>query len=212
MLWTFSVHTAIYIKKGSVINVVCYERVCYERVCCEHGLLWKWSVFNRSVMNGSVVNVVCFEWSVMNGLLWTSLFWMGTVLDLPLHLLLCCCKWVVPLLLNHVSSVNCMTHISHIVYNMDFHCYWNVQDEIDPILNFYWNVQDEIDPILNFFIPYWTEHTILTDCNWLTANFTEFWLTDWHIRQLLECWSLAWCEKHPGFTLLRPRQRPGFNQ
>ena len=57
MLWTFSVHTAIYIKKGSVINVVCYERVCYE-----HGLLWKWSVFNRSVMN-----VVCFEWSVMNG-------------------------------------------------------------------------------------------------------------------------------------------------
>jgi len=47
-----------------------------------------------------------------------------------------------------------MTHISHIVYNMDFHCYWNVQDEIDPILNFYWNVQDEIDPILNFLIPY----------------------------------------------------------
>jgi len=37
---------------------------------------------------------------------------------------------------NHVSSVNCMTHISHILYNMDFHCYWNVQDEIDPILNF----------------------------------------------------------------------------
>jgi len=30
MLWTFSVHTAIYIKKGSVINVVCYERVCFE--------------------------------------------------------------------------------------------------------------------------------------------------------------------------------------
>ena len=74
MLWTFSVHTAIYIKKGSVINVVCYERVCYE-----HGLLWKWCVFNRSVMNGSVVNVVCFEWSVMNGLLWTGLFWMGTL-------------------------------------------------------------------------------------------------------------------------------------
>jgi len=24
------------------------------------------------------VNVVCFEWSVMNGLLWTGLFWMGT--------------------------------------------------------------------------------------------------------------------------------------
>ena len=74
MLWTFSVHTAIYIKKGSIINVVCYERVCYERVCYEHGLLWKWSVFNRSV-----VNVVCFEWSVMNGLLWTGLFWMGTL-------------------------------------------------------------------------------------------------------------------------------------
>jgi len=78
MLWTFSVHTAIYIKKGSVINAVCYERVCYEWGCYEHGLLWKWSVFNRSVMNGSVVNVVCFEWFVMNGLLWTGLFWMGT--------------------------------------------------------------------------------------------------------------------------------------
>jgi len=60
--------------------VVCYERVCYERVCYEHGLLWKWSVFNRSV-----VNVVCFEWSVMNGLLWTGLFWMGTLT----HTLVC---------------------------------------------------------------------------------------------------------------------------
>jgi len=29
-------------------------------------------------MNGSVMNVVCFEWSVMSGLLWTGLFWMGT--------------------------------------------------------------------------------------------------------------------------------------
>jgi len=29
-------------------------------------------------MNESVVNVVCFEWSVMNGLLWTGLFWLGT--------------------------------------------------------------------------------------------------------------------------------------
>ena len=71
MLWTFSVHTAIYIKKGSLINVICYERVCYERVCYEPGLLWKWSVFNRSVMSGSAVNVVCFEWSVMNSLFWT---------------------------------------------------------------------------------------------------------------------------------------------
>jgi len=71
MVWTFSVHTSIDIKKGSVINVVCYERVCYERVCYEHGPLLKWSVFNRSVdvMNGSVMNVVCFEWSVMRGLL-----------------------------------------------------------------------------------------------------------------------------------------------
>ena len=34
IVWTFSIHTAIHIKKGSVINVVCYERVCYE-----HGLL-----------------------------------------------------------------------------------------------------------------------------------------------------------------------------
>jgi len=30
MVWTFSVHTAIDIKKGSVMNVVCYERVFYE--------------------------------------------------------------------------------------------------------------------------------------------------------------------------------------
>ena len=59
MVWTFSVHIAIDIKKGSVINVVCYERVCYEQ-----GLLWKCSVLDRSVMN-----VVCFEWSVMSGLL-----------------------------------------------------------------------------------------------------------------------------------------------
>jgi len=46
MVWPFSVHTAIDIKKGSVINVVCYERVGYERVCYDHGLLGKWSVLN----------------------------------------------------------------------------------------------------------------------------------------------------------------------
>jgi len=66
MVWTFSVHTAVDIKKGSVINVVCYERVCveqvcYEWVCYECGLLW--------------------TWSVMSGLLWTGLFWMGTILN-----------------------------------------------------------------------------------------------------------------------------------
>ena len=71
---TFSIHTAIDIKKESVINVVCYERVCCERVCYEHGLSWKWSVLNKSVMNGFVMNVVCFEWSVMSGLLWTVCF------------------------------------------------------------------------------------------------------------------------------------------
>jgi len=37
-VWTFSVYIATDIKKGSVINVVCYERVCYERVCYEHDL------------------------------------------------------------------------------------------------------------------------------------------------------------------------------
>ena len=67
MVWAFSVHTTLDIKKESVINVVCYERVWYEQACYEHGLLWKWCVLNRSVMNGSVVNLVCFEWSVMNG-------------------------------------------------------------------------------------------------------------------------------------------------
>jgi len=46
MIWTLSVHNAIDIKKGSVINVVCYERVFYERVCYEHGLLLKWCVLN----------------------------------------------------------------------------------------------------------------------------------------------------------------------
>ena len=30
-------------------------------------------------MNGSVMNVVCFEWSVMNGLFWTGLFWTDTI-------------------------------------------------------------------------------------------------------------------------------------
>jgi len=83
MVWTFSVHTAIDIKKGSVINVVCYERGCYERVCYEHVLLWKWYV-----LNGSVVNVVCyervyFEWepfwsSVM--FLWVTSFKLFTVI------------------------------------------------------------------------------------------------------------------------------------
>jgi len=33
------------------MNVVCYEWVCYER-----GLFW----------------VVCYEWSVLNGLFWTD--------------------------------------------------------------------------------------------------------------------------------------------
>jgi len=55
MVWTFRVHTAIDIKKGSVINVVCYERVCYE-----HGLLLKWSVLNRSGMNGRVAILQVF--------------------------------------------------------------------------------------------------------------------------------------------------------
>jgi len=54
MIWTFSVHTAIDIKKGSVINVVCYERFCYERVCYEHGLLWT-----------GLFWMVCYEWPIM---------------------------------------------------------------------------------------------------------------------------------------------------
>jgi len=40
MVWTFSVHTAIDIKKGSVMNL---------------------AVTNGSVMNGSVMNTVCYE-------------------------------------------------------------------------------------------------------------------------------------------------------
>jgi len=40
MVWTFSVHTAINIEKGSVST---------------------WSFTNGSVMNGSVMNMVCYE-------------------------------------------------------------------------------------------------------------------------------------------------------
>jgi len=47
MVWTFSVHTAINIKKGPLST-------------------W-------SVTNGSVINMVCYE----SGLFWTGLVWMG---------------------------------------------------------------------------------------------------------------------------------------
>jgi len=80
------------------MNVVRYELVCYEcgllwrgllwRGLIWRGLLWTWSVMKRSVMKRSdmkrsgmkrsVMNVVCFEWSVMIGLLWTGLFWTDT--------------------------------------------------------------------------------------------------------------------------------------
>jgi len=40
MVWTFSFHTAIDIKKGPLST---------------------WSVTNGSVMNGSVMNMVCYE-------------------------------------------------------------------------------------------------------------------------------------------------------
>jgi len=64
----------LYQRALSVMMMVCYVLVCYE-----HGLLWIWSVMNRSVMNvvcfqmWSVMNMVCYErgllwmWSVMNG-------------------------------------------------------------------------------------------------------------------------------------------------
>ena len=41
---------------------------------------------NGSVVNGSVMNVVCFEWSVMNGLFWTRLFWTDTLKNIALQL------------------------------------------------------------------------------------------------------------------------------
>jgi len=56
----------------SVMNMVCYE---YGLLWT--GLLWTWSVINGSVMNGSVMNVVCYEWSVLSGLLWAGLFGNG---------------------------------------------------------------------------------------------------------------------------------------
>jgi len=43
-----------------------------------NGSVMNGSVMNGSVMNRSVTNVVCFEWSVVGGLLWTGLFWKGT--------------------------------------------------------------------------------------------------------------------------------------
>ena len=72
MVWTFSVHTAIVIKKGSVINVICYERVCYERVCYEHGLLWV-ACYER----------VCLEWEPFWSIvifLWVTSFKLFTVI------------------------------------------------------------------------------------------------------------------------------------
>jgi len=56
MVWTSSVHTAIDIKKGSVINVVCYES----------GLLWTGLVWMGRYERG-LFWMVCYEWSVMNG-------------------------------------------------------------------------------------------------------------------------------------------------
>ena len=100
LLWRCSVLKCGLLWTWSVMNVICYELVCYEWVCYEHVLLWRrpvmntvcyervcyergllrtWSVMNRSVTNRSVTNVVCFEWSVVSGLLWTGLFWKGTV-------------------------------------------------------------------------------------------------------------------------------------
>jgi len=77
MVWTFSVHTAIDIKKGSVINVVCYERVCYE-----HGLLWKWSVLN-GLLWVACYERVCLEWEpfwIIVMFLWVTSFKLFTVI------------------------------------------------------------------------------------------------------------------------------------
>jgi len=59
---------------GSVTNVVWYEDGFYDevvhnrpRVCYKFGLLWKWSVITRSVLNGFLMNGVCNE----GGLSWT---------------------------------------------------------------------------------------------------------------------------------------------
>jgi len=70
MVWTFSVHTAMDVKKGSVFNVVCYERVCFEQVCYEW-ICYEWSVMNGSVLNGNnFVALLCFyESRVSNCLL-----------------------------------------------------------------------------------------------------------------------------------------------
>jgi len=68
------------------MNIVFYELVCYERDLLWTGLLWTWSVINGSVMNGSVMNVVCFEWSVLSGLLWAGLFWMVTMTEILLSM------------------------------------------------------------------------------------------------------------------------------
>jgi len=46
------------------MNMVCYESGLFWTGRYERGLFW----------------TVCFEWSVMSGLLWTGLLWMGTIL------------------------------------------------------------------------------------------------------------------------------------
>jgi len=84
MVWTCSVHTAIDIKKGSVINVVCYERVCYDRVRYKHSLLWKWSVSN-GLLWVVCYERVCFEWEPSWSIvmfLWVTSFKLFSVIGL----------------------------------------------------------------------------------------------------------------------------------
>ena len=92
LLWTWSVFKCGPLWTWSVIKVVCYEWGSYERVCYERGLLWTRSVMNGSVMSRSVTNVVCFEWSVVIGLIWTGRFWKGTYYNTALNFFEETCK------------------------------------------------------------------------------------------------------------------------
>jgi len=60
-------------------------------------------------MNGSVMNVVCFEWSVMNGLVWTGLFWTDTLQNIALQLCI-------------ITTTNALGKTCMFIFFISFHC------------------------------------------------------------------------------------------
>ena len=83
IIWCLNSALVMYVVS---YELVCYERVCFERVCYERGLLWTYMVcYERCLLwTGLFMNLVCFEWSVMSGLLWTALLWTDTIRNIQL--------------------------------------------------------------------------------------------------------------------------------